>query len=336
MQNEIFISHSSQDAKNAQKLIEYIEKNGYDCYISSRDISGGLHYAKDIVNVIKGCKIVVLIASSHSNLSEHVLNEIDICVENQKTIIPLFIEDFEISDEFRYYLGRSQRVVVEGDDITEAFPRLMDAIRKKYPKATAPTASTSNGDLGEEGKKTKTVFEYDSNRGIMINPEDRMRNVSFRQDTFINMMGGIFSEIANTIDADHAEKVYYQCGFDGGSNFGTRLNQMLENSNMSIVEKLQKWCEFDSCVGWGRFQTNIELDEEKGTLSGTLGINECFFVDKKHNHKICSYIIGYCTGVIEALLGNIDVTLTCVTCPMKNKFKSECVFNISLTMEEND
>jgi len=334
MQNEIFISYSSVDTKYAKEVINYIEANGYNCYLASRDIAGGLHYAKDIVNVIKECKLVILIASSHSNSSEHVLNEIDICVEKKKTIIPLFIEDFEICDEFRYYLGRSQRVIVEGEDISEAFPRLLDAIKNKYPKTAHSSLSTAEPTTPEDTKKTKTIFEYDAERGIMINPEDRMRNISFRQDTFLNMMSSIFGEIANSTDAEHARKVYYQCGYEGGCNFGNRLNQMLDGSNLTIVEKLQKWCEFDSCVGWGRFRTDVALDEENGTLSGTLSINECFFVDKKHNHRICSYIAGYCAGVIEALLGDIKVTLTCITCPMKNKFKSECIFDISLTLEE--
>lgn len=43
------------------------------------------------------------------------------------------------------------------------------------------------------------------------------------------------------------------------------------------------------------------------------------------NRRICSYIKGYCTGVIGSLLGDIEVELTCQTCPIKNKFKSECV-----------
>ena len=334
MKNEIFISHSSQDAKCAQKVLEYIEDNGYDCYISSRDISGGLHYAKDIVNVLKECQVVVLIASSHSNLSEHVLNEIDISIDNKKTIIPLFIEDFEISDEFRYYLGRSQRVIVEGEDVSEAFPRLMDAIRNKYPKIVKKPAPAAAPDTdSEESQKTKTIFEYDADRGIMINPEDRMRNISFRQDTFTNMMSGIFDEITKSVDLERSQKVFFDCGYEGGSNFGTRLNQMMENSHYTIQEKLKKWCEFDSCVGWGRFQIDIDLDEDNGTLSGTLSINECFMVDKKHKHKICSFIIGYCTGVIEALLGDIEIVLSCKTCPLKNKFKSECVFEIALDME---
>lgn len=335
MTNEIFISHSSQDAECARKVLQYIEDNGYDCYISSRDIRGGLHYAKDIVNVLKECKVVVLIASAHSNLSEHVLNEIDICVDNKKTIIPLFIEDFDISDEFRYYLGRSQRVIVEGEDVSEAFPRLMDSIRNKYPKSVkkAEPVIAVAATEAEESQKTKTIFEYDAERGIMINPEDRMRNISFRQDTFTNMMSGIFDEITKSVDLEHSSKVFFDCGYEGGNNFGTRLNQMLENTHYTLKEKLQKWCEFDSCVGWGKFNIDIDIDEDNGTLSGTLSINECFMVDKKHKHPICSFIVGYCTGVIEALLGDIEIVLSCKTCPLKNKFKSECVFDIALDME---
>ena len=336
MKNEIFISYSSIDRSIADSVIEYIEKNGYDCFIASRDISGGNHYAKDIVNVINSCKIVILIASANSNASEHVLNEIDICVEKKKTIIPLFIEDFDICDEFRYYLGRSQRVIVNDNNLEDALPRLLESIKKEYPKnvEVKQTIEVKKVDDSEENRISKTIFEYDSNRGIMTNPEDRMRNVSFRQDTFINMMGGIYEAIKEAAGEEQATNVYYQCGYEGGSNFGTRLNQMLETSNLNLEDKLRKCCEFDSCVGWGKFKSQIELDEENGTLGGTLSINECFFVDKKKNRKVCSYIKGYCTGVIETLLGDIDVELTCVTCPMKNKFKSECVFEIALKMED--
>lgn len=336
MTNEIFISYSSIDKEVAQRVIEFIEENGYDCFLAARDISGGNHYAKDIVNVINACKLVILIASAHSNNSEHVLNEIDICVEKKKIIIPLFIEDFEICDEFRYYLGRSQRVMVNDGNLKEALPRLLDSVKKEYPKTVSKQSdkATLEPDSSGEGTKTKTVFEYDSARGIMTNPEDRMRNVSFRQDTFLNMMGGIYEAVKDATDEEKAKEVYYQCGYEGGSNFGTRLNQMLDNDNATFEEKLQRWCEFDSCVGWGKFHSDIELDKENGNLSGTLSINECFFVDKKKNRRVCSYIKGYCTGVIETLLGDIDVELTCCTCPMKNKFKSECVFDIALKMED--
>lgn len=333
MKNEIFLSYSSNDSGLAKEIISYIEANGYDCFLAERDIGGGKHFAKDIVNVLNHCRLVVLLASAHSNNSEHVLNEIDICVEKGKTIVPFFIEEFEINDEFRYYLGRSQRIVAEENDLKEAFPRLLAAIQNAYPKKQQVMEECSE-DLKVEVQKTKTVFEYDIDRGIMVNPEDRTRNISFRQDTFLNMMSGIYKEIKKISGSEEAGKVYFESGYDGGSNFGTRLKEMWDGNHMTINEKLHKWCEFDSMVGWGKFDTDIQVDEEQGTLSGTMSINECFFVDKKNNQRICEYIRGYCGGVMESLLGDVNVTLTCITCPIKNKFKSECVFNVELTMEE--
>lgn len=332
MKNEIFISYSTEDQGVVQQLVEYLEKNNYNCFVAFRDIIGGKHYAKDIVNVIKECRIVLFIASASSNTSEHVLNEIDICVEKRKVIIPFFIEDFEINDEFRYYLGRSQRVMSDSEDVTLAFPKILENIKAEYPKEVLVKEPVQEEEVSDSAdlQKKKTVFEYNPERGIMINPEDRQRNVSFRTDTFINMMGGIYDKVKTLSSEEEANDVFFQSGFLGGSNFGSRLAAQMENSRLSNEERLEQWCRFDSQVGWGRFLVDIDIDEEEGTLNGTLKINECFIVDKAGNRRICSYIRGYCEGVIETLLGGVGVTLVCRTCPMKNKFKSECIFDIVL------
>lgn len=97
-----------------------------------------------------------------------------------------------MTDEFRYYLGRSQRIMADSENVEESFPKVLDNIKAEYPKDLQPEPAEKDPSFGEQTdlKKTKTVFEYDPERGIMINPEDRQRNVSFRTDTFINMMGG--------------------------------------------------------------------------------------------------------------------------------------------------
>lgn len=333
MKNEIFISYSTEDQDVVKHLTEYLERSGYDCFVACRDIPGGKHYAKDIVKVINNCRIVLFIASSSSNVSEHVLNEIDICVEKRKIIIPFFIEEFEMNDEFRYYLGRSQRIMADSENVEESFPKVLDNIKAEYPKDLQPEPAEKDPSFGEQTdlKKTKTVFEYDPERGIMINPEDRQRNVSFRTDTFINMMGGIYDKVRSLSSKEEADEIFFQSGYAGGSNFGSRLAVQMENSRMKNEERLEQWCRFDSQVGWGKFSIDVSIDEEAGTLEGQLKINECFIVDKAGNRRVCAYIRGYCEGVIETLLGGVGVTLTCQACPMKNKFKSECVFNISLS-----
>ena len=92
-------------------------------------------------------------------------------------------------------------------------------------------------------------------------------------------------------------------------------------------EKLRKWCQFDSDVGWGKFDISIDVNEETGDFRGELTISECFIVDIKDKRPICEFVKGYCDGVIETLLG-VKVELICRTCPLKNRFKNACVFDI--------
>ena len=98
-----------------------------------------------------------------------------------------------------------------------------------------------------------------------------------------------------------------------------------------INNKIDKWCEFDSAVGWGKFSADVTVDEENGSLSGKLCINEAFLVDKFKKRHICSFVKGYCTGVLETIL-SVEVELTCngSACPIKNRFKNTCEYIISI------
>ena len=166
----------------------------------------------------------------------------------------------------------------------------------------------------------------------MINPEDHQRNVSFRTDTFINMMGGIYEKVSAIAGAEEAEKIFFESGYNSGKNFAERIDAQWSNSDLdlfdSIKAKFKKWCEFDSAVGWGNFSSEIAYDEENNCLAGNISINEAFIVDNKGKRKICNFIKGYCSGVAETLLGSVEVELVCKECPLKNKFHPKCVFSL--------
>lgn len=115
MENEVFISYSSRDKIIADAVCHSLEENGITCWIAPRDIIAGVTYAKQIMQSIKGCKVVVLIFSENSNKSEHVENEIDKSFNSGKPIIPFMIDKTEMNDELEYYLGRKHWLIAYPD-----------------------------------------------------------------------------------------------------------------------------------------------------------------------------------------------------------------------------
>ena len=326
---DVFISYTTADKDYADDLVSFLESNKVSCFIAPRDVEKGKPYASCLMKAIDDCKVVLLVASDAVNASQHVLNEVDVIVEKKKPLLPVFIEDYIPNDDFRYYLGRVQRVVAYPDDPRSYFENILAELIKYIPRETVIKNEVSKPVERTDPTKT-TVFDYYPERGIMVNPEDHQRNVSFRTDTFVNMMRGVYEKIESIAGPEEAEKSFFDSGYVSGRSFAERIEEQwsVGFSYENVKFKFEKWCEFDSAVGWGRFSSEIRIDEESDALTGFISISEPFITDYKKKTKICGFIRGYCTGVAEVLLNNVEVELVCKECPLKNKFKSKCVFEI--------
>lgn len=331
MNKDVFVSYTTANAAEANSIVAYLESKGVSCYIAPRDVDPGKPYASNILHAIDNAHAIILVASEAINNSEHVLNELDVIVAKKKFFIPFFIEEFEMNDDYRYYLGRTQRIIAYPGEISGFYNKLYEAVAPALPKKETPRAAVLSHETSVAANTTK-IFECIPERGIMINPEDHQRNVSFRTDTFINMFSGIYDGVVDIVGSDRATDILFSTGYNCGQAFASRLNSQWELSSesvMSIADKLAKWCEFDSDVGWGKFDVAVEIDEEAGTFRAALSINECFIVDRKGKRPVCGFVKGYCAGVIETLIG-APVTLTCTSCPLKSLFKSACKFEVTL------
>jgi len=196
-----------------------------------------------------------------------------------------------------------------------------------------PKTTTVNG---EEREMVNIALIRD--RGIIINQSDESRNVSYKVDTINRMLSVVYQKTCELADEKTAERMLFDMGYDSGNAFGNIMNERWETNNISYVDKFKKWCDFDSEVGWGRFTSTLTVDEEEGRIDGTLEIKENFLCHgrKKNDVKICSFMKGYCEGVIEELLGGQPVTLVCITeqCPLKNAFKKTCKYRVDIGDEE--
>lgn len=128
IRNHIFISYSSKELDIALKVCEFLENNNFKCWIAPRNVEAGGNYATQIVNAIKKCDLLVLLASENTNNSGHVSNEVSIAFDNKKIIIPFKIQDFVFTDEYLYFLGRKHWIEAH-NDINYGLKTLLDTIK---------------------------------------------------------------------------------------------------------------------------------------------------------------------------------------------------------------
>lgn len=103
--SHVFISHSQKDAAAAAVFCRVLEEHGLKCWIAPRDIVAGEEWAEVIVKAIAKSDIVVLLVSTASVQSKQVLREVECAVSQERRLVPVRIEDIEITGSLKYFLG---------------------------------------------------------------------------------------------------------------------------------------------------------------------------------------------------------------------------------------
>lgn len=143
-------------------------------------------------------------------------------------------------------------------------------------------------------------------------------------------------------DQDTARQAFFSAGYEAGRKFGDRILEKwdLDFPEDSIMIRVNRWCDFDSDVGWGRLTNNLAIDEQKGRISGVIRLLDNFQTYKRAeaNHSDCSLMFGYIKGVMESLCSGVPFSVECKReqCPLSNPFKRErgCTFQVMIEREQ--
>lgn len=117
--HEIFISHSIEDKEIANQICNHLEKEDIKCWIAPRDISPTRIWSEEIPQAIQGAKILILILSKSSNISDNVLREIVLACQLDKKIVPIRIEKVDPSDRLKFLIQIWQFIDIYKGDLTE-------------------------------------------------------------------------------------------------------------------------------------------------------------------------------------------------------------------------
>ena len=324
---EVFISYSSHDQGEADEIVAMLEQNGISCFIAHRDNVGGGPFSTQIIHAIKECRLCLLVAGENINDSRHVEREIHKAFNEKKAILPVVIRPFTLSETLDYYLDMDHRIAA----YPHALSRYGDTILLSVKKHLSFALGGEEPQEALREEKGVISFDYDHANGIMTNPEDHHRNVSFRVDTLIRLMAGIYDRVKGLSGEEEAEKIFFEVGCAGGKGFAERYPQWESGFDLpSLQRNFDRWCRFDSAVGWGAFRATVEADEEKDTVFGTVSIKAPFLVDNENKRKICAFLRGYCAGVIGVLLRTKEPELSCGLCPLNRRMANTCEFHFLL------
>jgi hypothetical protein len=105
MVHDVFVSYSSDDKAITDSIVAALEQNHIRCWYAPRDIRPSEDWGSAISNAIEECKIFLIIFSGNANHSRRVLDELNLAIAQEITILPFRIENLEPDGAMRLHLS---------------------------------------------------------------------------------------------------------------------------------------------------------------------------------------------------------------------------------------
>jgi hypothetical protein len=164
MSKHVFVSHSHKDSATAQSVVAALEARGISCWVAPRDVDPGGSYAESILNAIEGASCFVLIYSEHSNVSSHVLREVERALKFGVNIVPVRFDDSTPSKSLDYLLAtvhwlaipadsRERAIVTAAEQIAEWLTKFEVASSSEKPTGPRPVTMPLFGSIEAAPKR---------------------------------------------------------------------------------------------------------------------------------------------------------------------------------------
>ena len=102
---DVFISFSMADRKTVEGICGYLERYGYRCFVSYRDIPPAVSWPSFISSAIKDSSLMVAVFSKDFNVSNETERELTIASKNNIPILTFKVSDTVMSDSKEYFLA---------------------------------------------------------------------------------------------------------------------------------------------------------------------------------------------------------------------------------------
>ena len=147
--SHIFVCFSSKDETLARSVVEFLELNGFACWISVRDVPPGQNYQEAIVVALESAKGIVFLFSEASGSSGEIKKELSLAGALNLPVFPLRLAPVMPTGALRYELATRQWIDLFPDH-ERSMRRLVETVRSSFnanetSAAVTPADPTSPG-----------------------------------------------------------------------------------------------------------------------------------------------------------------------------------------------
>ena len=154
----IFISYSRRDSEFVDRLIQQLEKNGFDAWIDREDIRGGAAWGAAISEAIRRSQAVIVVLSSGSTASDNVARELSLADQHKRPIIPVRFEASPLSAALEFQLAGLQIIEFTQAGFSDSVDKVVQALH---------TLSPPGFQAGEQIEPNKTTTQQKSRAGSL-------------------------------------------------------------------------------------------------------------------------------------------------------------------------
>ena len=104
----VFVSFASEDIELARRAVQNLERAGFRCWLSERDIEPAASYPASITDALARSGALLLILTESANASPHVLREIELAFNARIPILPIRLSRVLPSSDLTYFLSTTQ------------------------------------------------------------------------------------------------------------------------------------------------------------------------------------------------------------------------------------
>lgn len=275
MAHDVFIAYSSHDRNIVSTMAAFLRNKGISCWAFHEDIQPGEEFAEAIFSAMSGCKVFMVVLSSHTSTSMHIEREIEFAFRMGKTVVPIRTDQAVLATTLSIRLDHCESIDATARPFESNLSRLLEAIQSALSIRT----------VSSKGEPPGVLARIDSAIGQIqagatapsVPPEPSMRNeeyifVSYKRDDLPRITPFLVRLRGWGYD------IWYDRGIPGGAEWDTLIEEKVTRCKVLLVFLSQAAVESK----WVRREIKFADSENKPILGIRLDKN----VELKHGLKV--------------------------------------------------